>query len=157
MNASNPLSQLRDIHLPQPISNWPPAPGWFILALIILALFGFIAYLIIARYKKTRARRQALMHLNNLQLAYTNKRHAKRAINDLSKLIRRVALASFPRQNVAGLYGQKWLAFLDETGETTAFSDGVGKLLISAPYMKNIPKESDQLFSLAKNWIERNA
>ena len=35
---ANPLDQLRDIHLPEPISWWPLAPGWWLLIIIALAL-----------------------------------------------------------------------------------------------------------------------
>ena len=40
--APNPLDQLRDIHLPEPISWWPPAPGWWILAVASCALLAWI-------------------------------------------------------------------------------------------------------------------
>ncbi len=43
MNSANdPLAQLRDIHLPDPISWWPPAPGWWVLAVVVLALLFFM-------------------------------------------------------------------------------------------------------------------
>jgi hypothetical protein len=34
----DPLAQLRDWHLPDPIQWWPPAPGWWISAAVFLAL-----------------------------------------------------------------------------------------------------------------------
>ena len=36
MNPQDPLSQLKDIHLPATGGFWPPAPGWWLLALILL-------------------------------------------------------------------------------------------------------------------------
>ena len=38
MNTPDPLAQLRDIHLPEPVSWWPPAPGWWLMALVAVVL-----------------------------------------------------------------------------------------------------------------------
>ena len=35
---SDPLQQLRDVHLPPDPSWWPPAPGWWILAAVIAVI-----------------------------------------------------------------------------------------------------------------------
>jgi hypothetical protein len=36
-NAPDPLQDLRDVHLPDPISWWPPAFGWWmIMGLLII-------------------------------------------------------------------------------------------------------------------------
>lgn len=51
---NNPaLEQLRDIHLPQAVHWWPPAPGWWIVAALVLALTIWLV-----RYLQRRYRRQ---------------------------------------------------------------------------------------------------
>jgi len=49
---------LRDIHLPEPVGWWPPAPGWW--ALLALALAGAAAWGWLAWRRRTRVRRAAL-------------------------------------------------------------------------------------------------
>ena len=63
----NPLDQLRDIHLPEPISWWPPAPGWWILALASSVLLAWLLRFLYRRYKAKHYRRQALAQLKELQ------------------------------------------------------------------------------------------
>ena len=50
---NNPaLEQLRDIHLPQAVHWWPPAPGWWIVAAVVLALMIWLSRYLQARYRR---------------------------------------------------------------------------------------------------------
>ena len=59
------LSQLRDIHLPPPVSWWPLAPGWWLL-LGTLLLLTAIAFWLWRRRRRSNWRREALRELAQL-------------------------------------------------------------------------------------------
>ena len=52
MPAPNPLDQLADIHLPDPVSWWPLAPGWWMLLGLAVSIFIAVALLVAARKRK---------------------------------------------------------------------------------------------------------
>ena len=54
-------------------------------------------------------------------------------------LVRRTALAVFPRETIAPLTGTAWLAFLDRSYGGDEFSQGAGRWLVSAPYQQTAP------------------
>ena len=65
--ALNPQAlTLRDIHLPEPISWWPIAPGWWI---IIASLFLFIVVIFIAKriYISKQLKRDIKAELENIK------------------------------------------------------------------------------------------
>lgn len=152
MKANSPLQALRDIHLPPPISFWPPALGWYLLALVIIVVGMFIGISIIKYLRRTKARRIALEELNLLEKEYLQNNNAEMVLSTLSQLLRRVALAYYPRKKVAGLHGERWLEFLDETGKSTTFQTE-GSLLAKGPYQKEIIAELTGLISICKHWI----
>ncbi|HET9483332.1 MAG TPA: DUF4381 domain-containing protein, partial [Xanthomonadales bacterium] len=59
MNAPVPATepQLRDIHLPAEPSWWPPAPGWWLLAILVIAALVFLVRF--AWRKRRELRRRA--------------------------------------------------------------------------------------------------
>jgi Ca-activated chloride channel family protein len=75
-------------------------------------------------------------------------------VQRLSGIVRRYALASFPRTEVAGLVGSSWLGFLDRTGGTNQFTEGVGHLLRSGPYQPQSAVPASDLLPLVKYWIQ---
>jgi hypothetical protein len=66
-----------------------------------------------------------------------------------------VALAAFPRQQVAGLQGEAWLVFLDGDSKEKLFSSGIGRVLITGPYQATLDLTIDALFPLIQSWIKK--
>jgi hypothetical protein len=143
---------LRDIHLPEAIGWWPPAPGWWLLAVSIPLLIAFGYWL----YKKT-TRKTAVKTAKKLLLQITQDKVCENyeKLKDISALIRRVAISTTIRTDCAGLTGQQWLEFLDRSMKETPFTEGVGRLLVNAPYQNKSPtdQEISQLTDLCEDWL----
>ena len=85
---NNPaLEQLRDIHLPQAVHWWPPAPGWWVVAALILALTIWLVRFLQRRYRRQYFRSESLDLLKqiwqNYQQAYhqSNKQQSDEAVS----------------------------------------------------------------------------
>jgi len=158
----DPLAGLRDIHLPEPVSWWPPAPGWW--ALLVLALLCMAALFWWLKKRKSRQPipkqfspseivGQALSELNALQEKTDDHRHA--VLADLSALLRRVAIRLHQDDaSIAGLSGDAWLVWLDEQWDDDAFSHGAGRSLLDAPFQPRGEVDVEALLQLVRRWIE---
>ena len=127
---------IRDLHLPDPVGWWPPAPGWWVLAALVAA--GLV--LLLRHYLRSRsgaaARRRALKELRRLAVEYETHRDAVAFSSRLSQLLRRTMLAYAPRGDVAGLTGEAWLAWLDRDFEEPVFVGDTGRKLLELPYRR---------------------
>ncbi len=148
------LSQLRDIHLPPPLSWWPPAPGWWLL-LVLLSILLALGLWLWRRHQQGHWRREALRALDEL-CNNTAERSTAGQIRELSILLRRVAVTRFPRTEVAALTGDRWLQFLGRSlGDEALFQHQAG-VLLSAPYRPDSATETESaaLFELCRRWIK---
>lgn len=103
-SAANPL-QLKDIHVPEQISNYPIAYGWWLLAILILLAIVFIGYKLYKNAKLKQALQQALKQLkNNPNMNNTQ----------VITLLKWAAMQYFPRPEIAKLYGTQFQRFLLE-------------------------------------------
>lgn len=148
--------QLADIHLAAKPSAWPPAPGWWILFFLLLGLISFSIIKFVQFRRAKKHQKQILKALEQLEKKL-QKDQSTEAISDINILLRRLALAHYPRKTIASLTGQDWLKFLDQSGNTKDFSQGAGKLLADAPYLASIPKSADVkgLSSVVKKWVKQ--
>lgn len=146
----NELQQLKDIHLPQAISWWPLAPGWFVLLAVLCGLLIYLFYLFYQKTKQKYVVKYALTKLKRLAKEDPSDRNLAA---EISTLIRRTALHYFNRTEIAGLTGQAWLEFLNRSGNTQQFTTAAGYLLIDAPYRKNNPSDLAPLFAIAETWL----
>ena len=146
------LQQLRDIHSAPAPHWWPPAIGWWVLVFLIGYVLFWLATSGRRRWRRWRLRRQALG-----QLEYVcDSSSPQQLAPALSLLMRRLALSTYPREQVAGLQGANWLDFLDRSGETDQFSQGPGRLLLDAPYRQTGEIPNKALQQLIEQWIRRN-
>ena len=159
MDSEELLAQLADIHLPAEISYWPPAPGWWILALIVLVLM----VLAIRRYIRHRNLHQicqhALAELNRCYNSYVNEASGGgddkklRYVNEFNSVIRRVALYHFPQSNVASLGGHAWVDFIRKKGESSKLDDSIAAALSFGRFQTECDVDVVALNSLGEEWI----
>ncbi|MDZ7750273.1 MAG: DUF4381 domain-containing protein [Gammaproteobacteria bacterium] len=152
--AQDPLAELRDIHLPDPVSWWPPAPGWWLLALVVLVALGLASWALRRYLKRRRRSRRVLAEVDALAAAYRRDGDTQALCSGLSLVLKRAALAAWPRQRVAGLTGTAWLEFLDATGGAGAFAHGPGQALASAGYGGAAAVDGEALEALVRRWIK---
>ncbi|WP_354686316.1 DUF4381 domain-containing protein [Cupriavidus necator] len=110
------LAQLADVALPAPPSWAPQTIGWPVTGALLLAALVWAGWRAWRRYRANRYRREALSELALLQrhLGDTGTDPALRAaaLRALAMLLKRAALAAWPRAQVASLAGAEWAAFL---------------------------------------------
>ncbi|MEI7867600.1 MAG: DUF4381 domain-containing protein [Candidatus Methylumidiphilus sp.] len=145
-----PNLPLRDIHLPDPISGWPPAPGWWLLLFGVPILSALLAWL----WRFVRRKTVKKLALAELESIVQSKTDARAKVQQLAILLRRISLSVYPREEVASLVGEQWLAFLDGPLDDNRFSAGAGRLLIEAPYRREVQADLDALFALCREWVK---
>jgi hypothetical protein len=125
---------LRDLHLPEAISWWPLAPGWWVLIALALIGLGFLLRIWLRTRARGAARRFALRRIDDLVRDYDAHKNPVVFGAGISALLRRTMLAYAPRLNVAGLTGEEWLAWLDRDLAQPVFVNGPGRQILELPY-----------------------
>ena len=93
----DPLAQLRDIHLPEPIGWWPPAPGWWLLALVFLSALIYVALWWRQRRARLYFRRQAQHLLEACWRDYEQSGEDRVFLNVLLEILKRARLSASHR------------------------------------------------------------
>jgi len=152
------LRQMADIALPPPVSMMPATWGWAVLAALLLLVLAFAFWRWLRRRAQNRYRREALTEIAELEAGIANHDDRARALAALPAIVKRTALAVWPREQVAGLSGPAWVEFLKaHAGRAKIDADGYA-VFSAAEYRLSdvVPDEPTARRSLAaaRQWIE---
>lgn len=134
----DPLAQLKDIHLPANIHNYPIAPGWWLLAALTLILIIFIILKLRKHQLKNRAKKHALKQAEQAQNA-----------ESLVSILKWSSLQYFPREQVAHLTGEHFKRFLTNAlpeKQRTIFSEKVSESLSHVYHPKTKENVNEDIF-----------
>lgn len=160
MDSEELLAQLADIHLPEPVSYWPPAIGWWILA--ALALIGL--FLMLRKFADYR-RQQKICQYAQAELlrcydafSQTDPAQLDQSkldyVNQFNTVIRRVALVHYPQANVASLDGASWVDFIRQTGESSLMTDEIAAALQYGRFQTKCDVDVDSMHGFGQRWVE---
>lgn len=97
----DPLAQLKDIHLPEQINNYPTAYGWWLLTALIIMICIWVIKTLIKKRQLEKTKKLAIKQISNNELESS----------EILSVMKWAAMRYFPRQKVANLFGEKLFTF----------------------------------------------
>ncbi|ASV99290.1 DUF4381 domain-containing protein [Paraburkholderia aromaticivorans] len=162
--SSPQLQGLQELPLPAPVSYAPQTIGWWAVAIVLLGAVLLISWKASRRYGRQRYRRNALRELAAIEArlasGQTDPMQRAAMLAAIPRLLKRTSLEIAPRDQVAALTGDAWLAFLRRT--QGRFDAQTGPLLTLASYAppqqvaRVSPDEAAALIRHARDWIEHH-
>ncbi|MCH7224842.1 DUF4381 domain-containing protein [Haloferula sp. A504] len=138
------LDKLHDIVVPEPVSLWPMAPGWWVLLTLVSAFFLILAIRHFRRWRANAYRRAALQELAKSESA-----------EHVAVILRRTALAIVPRESIAALHDDAWMAWLAGRSPL-AVPDSIRAALTRSLYAGEPAADLDELRNFAECWIRQH-
>ncbi len=133
VQQTEPL-QLKDIHLPEQVSHFPVAYGWWILLTLCITFIIWGVYRLKKRIQQQKSKKYALSILSS-----------EMSIAQTISLLKWVTIQSFERSEVAKLYGKEFQVFLSKQ--------------LPKKHQKNFKTLSDEAFTAqyqASNPLNKN-
>lgn len=156
MNPQDPLAALHPLRPPEPLPWWPPAPGWWLLAGLLLAALAWAAWRSWRHYRRNAYRRAARQAVQGILARHAEHGDSARTLGELNTVLKAVALQSCPRAEVASLSGERWRNFLNEglarARSPLRFPEAVARAHAPAPG----PLDSVALQRCAETWLRRH-
>jgi len=139
------LDRMHDLVLPPPVSWWPPTPGWWIVIGCGLFLLAALCSAIIIRWQANRYRQEALEILSDPATPPAM----------WPEILKRCALACWPRTSVASLTGAPWDKFYRKSIRKEIPAEGTGSKIEELAFSGKAT-ESEGLETSAREWIRHH-
>jgi hypothetical protein len=127
--------------LPPPVPLWPATPAWAVLGAVVLAALFWLAWRGLRAWRRNAYRRAAMRALAVAE-----------APAEVAAILKRTALAAWPRAEVAALSGVAWAAFLRQTAPRAGLDDATARRLAELAYAPVAPVPRDA----ARAWVRHH-
>ena len=149
----NPQLPLADIHQLDAVGNWPPAIGWWLLLLVLLALFGGGSLALWRRYQTNRLLRLSLQQLAQLQPEQLQ-------ASQINQLLKRHLRSLAINHPALAMSGSQWQAFLqaqlsqEQQVQITPLVEQLGEALYRQSALELAQAEA--LLSATRYWLKQS-
>lgn len=143
LNLPDLMALMHPVVYPEEINLFPATTGWLMIGLWIVCVIVIIVTAKIRRYRAARYRREAA------QLIHSIPGEDHQDTQAIASLVKRTAIAAYPRSEVASLTGSDWKHFLQQT--SLAMSDEQARVVSIAAYDPTVP--TSQVRAAALLWI----
>lgn len=109
------LDQLQNLHLPEPVSSFPSAPGWLLALMVLLITALLVAKVTHLLIVKNAYRRLAVKQLHDIYQLYGTHQSDQKLLADINQLLKSVAILRYPQSFCAKLSGVNWQDFLSRS------------------------------------------
>jgi len=158
---------IQDIQLPAAASGWPPAIGWWLLALLIIgSVIG--AAVLLKRYQKKWGYRKAALAL--LKTEYKQWQHQSaedtaltvKTLQNMLAILKRTAITAYPDANLSGMYGVQWIQALNQQTSAPCFTETLENIVIEQQYktestIDHSTIDISLIYSNCQQWIKQHA
>ena len=143
--------------MPAPVPMGPATPpAWLAIALLVVGALA-VSWWLLQRRRAEAYRRIALRELDRVAAQADDRAQRGAALAELNAILKRTALAAWPRASVAALCGTAWLKFLVTTGAARIEPQSLAPLG-DAVYHRTAAEALDDaslhaLFDAARTWV----
>lgn len=150
------LQRMRDIHYPDAPGWFPPAPGWWLLAALLLAGLVWVAWWWRQRQQLRAPYAQALLLLEGAQQRFSAGTLSPRDYLDYcNQILKRLLVHVRHNPAAVAASGSTWLAELDRLHGGNQFTRGPGQALGDARFAPTAPQIAQELPALLTVFVRR--
>lgn len=145
--------QLRDIHMPEAISWWPLAFGWWILIALFLAVLAIAIWQLLRYQQGNRYRKLALAELNNLYSNWQSSADTATYLQTANQILKRAVFQANVNSDTSSLSGHQWAEHLNSYTNQSLAEDSC-KALAESIYMKEPDTNVEKLHLDLCTWLK---
>jgi hypothetical protein len=147
----DPLSQLRDIQLPETGGFWPPAPGWWLI--LVLVLIALMALFLMIRRRRRRHRWLRIAR-RELDLLARSRTASPEWFAQLNALLKQCARTRYPTERPEAMSGDQWADFLLKTSpQDRVASRPAVEAMITSSWQPTASADPDSAIAFARAWL----